>query len=90
MDEGKEISLIDVRTPGEWEGGKIPGARHIPLIDILDGKFDLDEDKNHLLYCAAGYRANIAASYLQKHGYWNVRSLAGGYIAWSRAGFKTV
>ena len=90
MDEGKEISLIDVRTPGEWEGGNIPGARHIPLIDILDGKFDLDEDKNHLLYCAAGYRANIAASYLQKHGYWNVRSLAGGYIAWSRAGFKTI
>lgn len=90
MDEGKEISLIDVRTPGEWEGGKIPGAKHVPLIDILDGKFDLDENKSHLLYCAAGYRANIAASYLQKHGYWNVRSLAGGYIAWNRAGFKTV
>jgi glyoxylase-like metal-dependent hydrolase (beta-lactamase superfamily II)/rhodanese-related sulfurtransferase len=89
QDEGKEISLIDVRTPVEWENGRIPGARHIPLADILDGKFDLDEDTHHLLYCAAGYRANIAASYLQKHGYWDVRSLAGGYIAWSRAGFKT-
>ncbi|WP_319585001.1 MBL fold metallo-hydrolase [uncultured Pseudodesulfovibrio sp.] len=89
QDEGKEISLIDVRTPVEWEGGRIPGAKHIPLVDILDGKFDLDENAHHLLYCAAGYRANIAASYLQKHGYWDVRSLAGGYLAWSRAGFKT-
>ncbi|XXJ19902.1 MBL fold metallo-hydrolase [Desulfovibrio caledoniensis] len=89
QEEGKEISLIDVRTPVEWENGHIPGARHIPLIDILDGKFDLDENAHHLLYCAAGYRANIAASYLQKHGYWDVRSLAGGYLAWSRAGFKT-
>ncbi|MGE4421339.1 MAG: rhodanese-like domain-containing protein [Pseudodesulfovibrio sp.] len=89
QEEGKKISLIDVRTPVEWENGHIPGARHIPLVDILDGKFDLDEDTHHLLYCAAGYRANIAASYLQKHGYWDVRSLAGGYIAWSRAGFKT-
>jgi glyoxylase-like metal-dependent hydrolase (beta-lactamase superfamily II)/rhodanese-related sulfurtransferase len=89
QDEGEEISLIDVRTPVEWEDGRIPGAKHIPLLDILDGKFDLDENAHHLLYCAAGYRANIAASYLQKHGYWDVRSLAGGYIAWSRAGFKT-
>lgn len=87
--EGKPLSLIDVRTPAEWAGGHIPGARHIPLIDILDGKFDLDENAHHLLYCAAGYRANIAASYLQKHGYWDVRSLAGGYLAWSRAGFHT-
>ena len=85
--QGKEISLIDVRTPTEWDAGRIPGAKHIPLSDILTGKYDLDENAHHLLYCAAGYRANIAASYLQKHGYWDVRSLAGGYLAWDRAGY---
>ena len=85
--QGKEISLIDVRTPGEWDAGRIPGAKHIPLSDILAGKYDLDENAHHLLYCAAGYRSNIAASYLQKHGYWDVRSLAGGYLAWDRAGY---
>jgi len=87
--ENKPLSLVDVRTPAEWEGGKIPGAKHIPLADILNGKFDLSEDDHHILYCAGGYRANIAASYLQKHGFWNVRSLAGGYIAWNRAGYDT-
>ena len=87
--ENKDISLIDVRTPAEWDNGKIPGAKHMPLSDILAGKYELDEDTHHLLYCAAGYRANIAASYLQKHGYWNVRSLAGGYLAWNRAGYAT-
>lgn len=83
------VSLIDVRTPSELDAGRIPGAKHIPLVDILDGKFDLDEDTHHILYCAAGYRSNIAASYLQKHGYWNVHSLAGGYLAWNRAGYAT-
>ena len=87
QDAGKEISLIDVRTPGEWANGKIPGAIHISLADILAGKFNLSEDTHHLLYCAGGYRSNIAASYLQKNGYWNVRSLAGGYLAWNRAGY---
>lgn len=87
QDQGKEISLIDVRTPAEVDNGMIPGAVHISLADILAGKFDLPEDAHHLLYCAGGYRSNIAASYLQKHGYWNVRSLAGGFLAWNRAGY---
>ncbi|NDV20619.1 MBL fold metallo-hydrolase [Pseudodesulfovibrio sp. JC047] len=87
--ENKPLSLIDVRTPAEVAGGKIPGARHIPLTNILNGQFDLSEEDHHILYCAGGYRANIAASYLLKHGYWNVRSLAGGYIAWNKAGYAT-
>ncbi len=89
QDQGKKLSLIDVRTPGEWSSGKIPGATHTSLADILAGKFELSEDTHHILYCAGGYRANIAASYLQKNGYWNVHSLAGGYIAWNRAGYAT-
>ncbi|QGY41034.1 MBL fold metallo-hydrolase [Pseudodesulfovibrio cashew] len=86
--ENKPVSLIDVRTPGETAGGVIPGAVKFPLADILDGKFDLSEDDHHILYCASGYRSNIAASYLQRHGFWNVRALAGGFLAWSRAGYE--
>ena len=87
MDHDAELSLIDVRTPREMEHGVIPGAKAVPLSDILDGKFDLSEDGHHILYCASGYRSNIAASYLQQHGYWDVRALAGGFLAWNRAGF---
>lgn len=87
LEQGKSPSLIDVRTPGETSQGTIPGAVTIPLSDILAGKFDLSEDEHHILYCASGYRSNIAASYLQQHGYWDVRALAGGFLAWSRAGY---
>ena len=87
LEQGKPLSLIDVRTPGETSSGTIPGAHTLPLSDILAGKFDLSEDGHHILYCASGYRSNIAASYLQQNGYWDVRALAGGFLAWNRAGY---
>lgn len=87
LEQGKTLSLIDVRTPREVEGGTVPGAKAIPLSDILDGKFNLPEEEHHILYCASGYRSNIAASYLQQHGYWDVRAMAGGFLAWNRAGY---
>jgi glyoxylase-like metal-dependent hydrolase (beta-lactamase superfamily II)/rhodanese-related sulfurtransferase len=87
MEQGQRLSIIDVRTPGEVEQGRIPGSRHIPLSDILDGNYDLDEEEHHIIYCASGYRSNIAASYLQRNGFWDLRALAGGFIAWSRAGY---
>lgn len=89
MDDGEAKSIVDVRTPAEVQGGGIPGAVHIPLADILEGRHDLPEDGSHVLYCATGYRSNIAASYLQRHGFWNVQALAGGFLAWSRAGYPT-
>lgn len=82
------LSLIDVRTLGEVSQGIIPGAISVPLSDILSGKFSLSEDEHHILYCASGYRSNIAASYLQQHGYWDVKALAGGFLAWNRAGYR--
>lgn len=87
MESEKGLSIIDVRTPAERAQGKIPNSTAIPLADILNGSFNLPEEGHHLLYCAGGYRSNIAASYLQSHGYWNVRGLAGGFLAWDRAGY---
>jgi len=87
MDNGNTLSIVDVRTPGETEHGTIPGAVKIPLADILAGKFNLPEDGKHIIYCTSGYRSNIAASYLQQKGYWDVRALAGGFLAWTRAGY---
>lgn len=88
IEQGNNPSIIDVRTPRETAKGVIPGAVKIPITDILDGKFDLPEEEHHILYCASGYRSNIAASYLQQHGYWDVRAMAGGAIAWNRAGYS--
>ena len=88
---GQGPAIVDVRTPGEWEAGHLEGAIHLPLLNILDGKTDgLDPAKDIVVQCGTGYRSNIAASYLQQHGFAHVRSLAGGTFAWSNAGLPLV
>jgi glyoxylase-like metal-dependent hydrolase (beta-lactamase superfamily II)/rhodanese-related sulfurtransferase len=89
--ETSNIRIVDVRTPAEWDGGRIKWAEHFPLSDILDGKAPEAEKKEALvLQCGSGYRSNIAASIMKQAGYTNVKSLAGGIFAWSNAGFPVV
>jgi rhodanese-related sulfurtransferase len=82
------IRIIDVRTPAEWNNGRIPQAEHFPLSDILADRFPKAEKNEELvLQCGSGYRSNIAASLLHQAGFSRVKSLAGGAFAWSNAGF---
>lgn len=78
--------LLDVRTPQEWATGHLPGAEHLPFTDILAACCTLPTDEEIVVYCASGYRSNMAGSYLRRHGYTNVSSLAGGVLGWTRAG----
>jgi uncharacterized NAD(P)/FAD-binding protein YdhS/rhodanese-related sulfurtransferase len=84
---GKPL-LIDVREPDEFAKGALPGAVHIPR-GVLEGRIEeavpaLDADV--VLYCAGGNRSALAADNLQKMGYTKIRSLAGGFAAWTKAG----
>jgi len=89
--EKSNLRIIDVRTPAEWDGGRIKWAEHFPLSDILDRKLPkAEKSENLVLQCGSGYRSNIAASILKQAGYANVKSLAGGIFAWSNAGFPVV
>lgn len=91
MDAGQTPLVLDVRTPGEWQAGHLPGAVHLPLVDILAGKTGgLDPAQEIVVQCGSGYRSNIAGSYLQQHGFGKVHSLAGGAFAWSNAGLELV
>lgn len=86
LQEGDAPLLLDVRTPPEWAGGHIAGARHMPFADILAACCTLPLDDEIVVYCGSGYRSNMAGSYMKAHGYRNVKSLAGGVLAWGRAG----
>lgn len=90
LDNGKDFEILDVRTPAEWSNGHIKGAKHIPLSDLLDNGLDLDKEKPVVVMCGSGYRSNIAGSQLRKNGHEHVCSLAGGAIAWMRAGYPVV
>lgn len=83
--------IIDVREQSEWDGGRIPGAEHIPLGTVADvaGARLPRKDEPLVLHCAAGVRSAIAAHALQELGYTNVRSMAGGFSRWQNLGFPT-
>jgi hydroxyacylglutathione hydrolase len=60
-------AVLDVRRPGEWKAGHIPGATHIPLWELLTRLGELPAG-TLWVHCAAGYRASIAASLLARAG----------------------
>ena len=84
-------TLIDVREDNEFEAGHARGATHIGRgvieRDII-GKFP-DKNQELILYCGGGYRSALAADNLQKMGYTNVLSMAGGWTAWTEADAPT-
>jgi glyoxylase-like metal-dependent hydrolase (beta-lactamase superfamily II)/rhodanese-related sulfurtransferase len=86
IETGRLDYLFDVRTPGEWEGGHIDQAIHLPLTELLNTAPDIPRDKEVIVTCGVGYRGNIAASFLQSQGFEHVHSLAGGMTAWINSG----
>jgi rhodanese-related sulfurtransferase len=83
--------LIDVREDREFENGHAKGARHMGRGVIERDIVDAVPDKGAemILYCGGGYRSALAADNLQKMGYTNVWSMAGGWTAWKEAGAPT-
>ena len=83
--------IVDVREKDEWDEEHIPDA-----INIGRGMLELDiEEKvpdpntTIICHCGGGGRSALAAESLQKMGYKNVRSMAGGFKAWKAAGLPT-
>lgn len=83
--------LIDVRSDDDWKAGYARGARHLDRgeveIEIEEQVPDLDQ--RIICYCGGGSRSALVAETLQKMGYRNVRSMAGGFRAWNVAGLPT-
>lgn len=81
---GEDFSLIDVREPDDWQKGTIPGAAKIPrgVLELNIDQVTADKDRKIVLYCGGGSRSALAAYMLQRMGFRNVLSLAGGYRGW--------
>jgi rhodanese-related sulfurtransferase len=84
---GGSARLIDVREDNEWTEGHARGADHLGkgIIERDIEKTVPDKDAELILYCGGGYRAALAADNLQKMGYTNVASMAGGWRAYVEA-----
>jgi rhodanese-related sulfurtransferase len=80
--------LLDVREPKEFEGGRLPGAVHIPLSQLAGRASELAKlvARPVVAYCDLGRRSRAAAGALAKAGFQEIYSLQGGIAAWKKDG----
>jgi rhodanese-related sulfurtransferase len=77
-----EIQLVDCRERYEWDAGRVEGAIHIPLNDIMGGAgSDLARDTPIVVICRSGNRSELATMMLQARGF-EAHNLEGGIEAW--------
>lgn len=77
------VQVVDIRNAGELAEGTLPGARHIPLAELAGRLGELDPQAPVIVYCAGGWRSNVAASLLRSRGFADVSDILGGYGAWA-------
>ncbi len=88
MTANEGVHLIDVREDNEWQAAHAAGAEHLGK-GIIERDIEVaapDKSTELILYCGGGYRSALAADVLQKMGYTNVWSMAGGWKAWKESG----
>lgn len=85
--KSESARVIDVREDNEWDEAHIEGAEHLSrgIIERDIETFAPNKSSDLILYCGGGFRAALAADSLQRMGYTNVRSMAGGWRAWNEA-----
>ena len=88
MKQNPDAKLIDVREDHEWEAAHAAGAIHLGK-GIIERDVETavpDKATEMILYCGGGYRSALVADVLQRMGYTNVFSMAGGWKAWKESG----
>jgi rhodanese-related sulfurtransferase len=87
LTDRKPFRLIDVREDREWASGHAQGAEHLGR-GVIERDIECavpEKNTEIVLYCGGGFRSALAADSLQKMGYTNVWSMAGGWSAWEAA-----
>lgn len=82
MQKGQEFEIVDVREPYEYDACNI-GSLHIPMGEICNRIADLPKNKNIVIMCRSGKRAEAVANILMTdYSISNVYILDGGILAW--------
>lgn len=85
----ERVVIVDVRQPVETRAGSVPGAVLIPLTEFGRRLEELPRDRPILTICRSGHRSPVAARQLRQAGY-DVTDVAGGTMAWEKAGLPLV
>jgi glyoxylase-like metal-dependent hydrolase (beta-lactamase superfamily II) len=82
------LQVVDVRRPGEYAAGHVPGALNRPLDRLEREMGTLDRARPTAVICAGGYRSSAATSLLRRGAFADLSNVAGGTSAWIAAGYE--
>lgn len=88
IDSNAELTILDVRTPEEYDRFCIPGGLNVPGGDLILWAEELRHKPAVVVNCAGRTRSIIGASGLRRLGLTNVRALRNGTMGWVLAGFQ--
>jgi rhodanese-related sulfurtransferase len=82
-----DVQIVDVREPYEWEAGRIEGAVHVPLNDLMGGRGieGLDPDVPVAVVCRSGNRSELASLMLRARGF-DAHNMRDGMEGWATEG----
>lgn len=85
LENADDLHLVDVREHAEFAGGRIEGAKLLPLGELEKRHAELDHSKPIYVMCRTGNRSSQAQKKLKSLGFTNVINVAGGFEAWKKA-----
>ncbi len=89
IDGNKEMVILDVREPNEYEVAHIPEAINVPrgLLEFSIWAVVPNREEKIFVYCKTGARAALATKLLNELGYKNAVAVNTGGVAWVKAGY---
>ena len=90
LEQGRAVTVIDVREPAEWLEGHIKGATHLPMLEAASRHAEVPTEGPKAVLCAGGLRSSTAISALTRHGLKGFYNVTGGMTAWKRSGYPVV
>ena len=88
----KDVVVVDVRTPQEWNQGHLKDAVHNDVFaeDFDDKVRKMKPSTTYIVYCKSGGRSSMAIDKMKKAGLKRVHNMLGGYLEWVAMGYPVV
>lgn len=87
IESNPNLVILDVRSQAEYDSGHLQNATLIPVTDLARRLYELDKQKDILVYCGSGGRSATASQTLVDNGFPSVYNMLGGITSWKNAGY---
>lgn len=88
LEQGRDVPVIDVREPAEWDEGHIASAISLPMFEAVARLDEVPRGTTAAVVCAGGLRSSAVIGSLKRHGLGPFVNVSGGMAAWVKAGYS--